>query len=73
MLAYAKPKLVAKNLFSKEVYECILRNLYWFDNAPGMTHLKIKKTFVTIAFVIHFSYTSLGNISGRRHMIFPLM
>ena len=71
-MAYIKPKLVTKNLFSKVVYDCILRNLYWFDNTPGKNHLKIKKTFVTIVFVIHFSYTSPGNISSRRHMIFPL-
>jgi len=31
MMAYVTPKLVTKNLFSKVVYDCILRNLYWFD------------------------------------------
>jgi len=36
MMAYIKPKLVVKNLFSRVVYDCILRNLYWFDNTPGM-------------------------------------
>ena len=27
MMAYVKPKLVAKNLFSKVVFDCLLRNL----------------------------------------------
>jgi hypothetical protein len=48
------------------VYDCTLRNLYWFDDTLGMNHLKIKKkkTSVTIVFVIHFSYTNPGNILG---------
>ena len=40
-MACIKPKLVhLKNLYYKVVYDCILKNIYLFNNTTGMNHLK---------------------------------
>jgi len=41
MMACIKPKLVhVKNLYYKVVYDCILINIYLFNNTKGLNHLK---------------------------------
>jgi hypothetical protein len=42
MMFYIKPKLVALYLIVEGfVHNCVLKNMYWFNNTAGMNLLKI--------------------------------
>jgi len=42
MMVYIKPKLVALYfVVAGCVYNCVLNNMYWFNDTAGKNHLKI--------------------------------
>lgn len=58
-MAYIKPKLVhIKNLYYKVVYDCILNNIYFFNNTTGMNHLKN----MLFALLIFAKFTLSGHV-----------
>ena len=46
-MVYIRPKLVALYLVLEGfVHNCVLNNMYWFNNKAGMNHLKINNKSV---------------------------